>query len=398
VSTDGRTEDARRRELLGIAARTFAANGYRGTSLQQIADEFGVLKSSLYHYIRGKDDLLFEVIASMFHRGIENLRHIAAAEPDPVERLRAVVRGHLLFIAENLAETTVFLQEIDQLPPQRRADFPGEVFTDLFASLVADGQRIGAFKPDVSRSGGPRPHSSLSARPSLPRMSTRVIAPVIASKPVANTIRVDLVLPLRRTDPLLGDLHQRGPADVDQVDIVLVQGLVVAAVEAGPLAAVGKAPRGEHLGELGIPHLLADLRADELGRRLVGRPCRSTCRCRSRAPQSGSPRPRRPGTWRCTRHQTRRAPTPSPRAPVRRTRTRAGLAVLAVGGLASATFSAVSGRFPSGIEKFGVRWNTTVSAACSASSGIAWMPDEPVPITASRLPVRSTSSCGQCPV
>ena len=28
--------------------------------------------------------------------------------------------------------------------------------------------------------------------------------------------------------------------------------------------------------------------------------------------------------------------------------------------------------------------------------GIDWMPDDPVPITATRLPVKSTGSCGQC--
>ena len=30
--------------------------------------------------------------------------------------------------------------------------------------------------------------------------------------------------------------------------------------------------------------------------------------------------------------------------------------------------------------------------------GIDWIPEEPVPITATRLPVKSTPSCGQCAV
>lgn len=141
--------DPRSRELLRVAARNFAENGYRGTSLETIADQFGVLKSSLYHYIRGKDDLLFEVVASVHQRGIANLRAIAASETDPVERLRAVVRGHLRFIADNLAETTVFLHEIDQLPELRRRQIPSQVFTDLFSDLVADGQRSRALKADI---------------------------------------------------------------------------------------------------------------------------------------------------------------------------------------------------------------------------------------------------------
>ena len=39
-------------------------------------------------------------------------------------------------------------------------------------------------------------------------------------------------------------------------------------------------------------------------------------------------------------------------------------------------------------RKFGVRWNTVSCAACSAISGIDWMPDDPVPITATRLPAK----------
>jgi hypothetical protein len=31
-------------------------------------------------------------------------------------------------------------------------------------------------------------------------------------------------------------------------------------------------------------------------------------------------------------------------------------------------------------------------AACAAMSGMHWMPEEPVPITATRLPVKSTFS------
>jgi hypothetical protein len=51
-----------------------------------------------------------------------------------------------------------------------------------------------------------------------------------------------------------------------------------------------------------------------------------------------------------------------------------------------------------GTEKFGVRWKTVTWLACSAMSGIDWMPDEPVPMTATRRPVKSTPSWGQRPV
>ena len=42
-----------------------------------------------------------------------------------------------------------------------------------------------------------------------------------------------------------------------------------------------------------------------------------------------------------------------------------------------------------------MRWNTVSWVACLAIRGIDWMPEEPVPITPTRLPVKSTPSCGQ---
>ena len=48
--------------------------------------------------------------------------------------------------------------------------------------------------------------------------------------------------------------------------------------------------------------------------------------------------------------------------------------------------------------KFGVRWKTVRCVACSAINGTDWMAEDPVPITATRWPVKSTPSWGQCPV
>jgi hypothetical protein len=43
----------------------------------------------------------------------------------------------------------------------------------------------------------------------------------------------------------------------------------------------------------------------------------------------------------------------------------------------------------------GVRWKTVRASACRAMIGIDWMADDPVPMTATRLPVKSTPSWGQ---
>ena len=135
-----RSDDGRWQELLDISAAIFARKGYRSTTLQDIADEFGVLKGSLYHYIRSKDDLLFEVIRSVFAAGLANLRTLAEADLDPVERLRAVIHGHVLYLIDNLVKTTVLLHEYDQLTDERRAELPVREYQSLIAGLIGDAQ------------------------------------------------------------------------------------------------------------------------------------------------------------------------------------------------------------------------------------------------------------------
>jgi AcrR family transcriptional regulator len=144
-----RADEGRWQELLDIAATIFAQKGYKSTTLQDIADEFGVLKGSLYHYIRSKDDLLFEVIRTVFGEGLENLRGLAAADLDPVDRLRAVVAGHVRYLIDNLVKTTVLLHEFDQLSPQRRAEMPIREYQSIIADLISEAKKDPRVKPDV---------------------------------------------------------------------------------------------------------------------------------------------------------------------------------------------------------------------------------------------------------
>ena len=64
----------------------------------------------------------------------------------------------------------------------------------------------------------------------------------------------------------------------------------------------------------------------------------------------------------------------------------------------SRSTSGSSGPFQLGTLNAGVRWKTVSCAACCAISGITWMPDDPVPSTPTRRPVKSTGSCGHSAV
>lgn len=144
-----RSDDGRWQELLDTAARIFARKGYKSATLQDIADEFGVLKGSLYHYIRSKDDLLYEVIRSVLEAGLARLREQAALELDPVERLRAIVRAHVLHLVDNLVGTTVLLHEFTQLSPERQAATPISEYRGVLQEQVAAARCDARVRADI---------------------------------------------------------------------------------------------------------------------------------------------------------------------------------------------------------------------------------------------------------
>ena len=52
-------------ELLRVTSEVIGAKGYLSASLQDIAERMGILKGSLYHYARTKEDLLFATFSKV---------------------------------------------------------------------------------------------------------------------------------------------------------------------------------------------------------------------------------------------------------------------------------------------------------------------------------------------
>jgi AcrR family transcriptional regulator len=149
---DRKPREERWPELVEVAATVFCEKGYDGASLQDIADRLGILKGSLYYYIHSKEDLLYEVISSVYAEGIANLKALAARDGDPLQRLRAAVVGHVELECRNLTKTAVFLHELQALPADRQAELiDGEhAYRAVFSELIEAGQKDGLIRADLN--------------------------------------------------------------------------------------------------------------------------------------------------------------------------------------------------------------------------------------------------------
>ncbi len=137
----------REEEIRAAALRVFREKGYHGASMQDIADAVGLLKGSLYHYIRSKEQLLARLFEGALEDSLVELGAIAAGEGTARERMRAMVRAYALAVVRNLDAVGVYLREWRSLPRgdlavvrQRRRSM-----RRLFERVIEGGMRAGQF-------------------------------------------------------------------------------------------------------------------------------------------------------------------------------------------------------------------------------------------------------------
>jgi AcrR family transcriptional regulator len=88
----------RRAQLLGVARRLFARDGYRGASMGSIAEAAGVTKPVLYQHFSSKRALYEALLARELGRLTEELETAFSQAGDNAERLRRGFGAYLDFV------------------------------------------------------------------------------------------------------------------------------------------------------------------------------------------------------------------------------------------------------------------------------------------------------------
>ena len=107
LSTTGRR---RRDELLEVAAKLFAARGYHGTRMDDIAEAVGLNKATLYHYYTSKSLILYDICQSAADFAVDTLREALNAN-SARETLYHVTCRLLIGIANDPERAAVYFQE-----------------------------------------------------------------------------------------------------------------------------------------------------------------------------------------------------------------------------------------------------------------------------------------------
>lgn len=135
--------------LLAVAVAEFNARGYDATSMEHLSRAAGITKSSFYHHIDGKEQLL----RTALHRALSGLFGIleepAAQHGSALDRLRHILRRQVEVLTAELPYVTLLLRVRGNTEIERWALARRRAFDATIASLVAEAVEDGQIRPGV---------------------------------------------------------------------------------------------------------------------------------------------------------------------------------------------------------------------------------------------------------
>lgn len=134
--------------LLAAAVENFAAVGYHGTSMRDLARTAEVTVASIYHHYSSKQEILQQIMVETLTVVLDQTRTaLAHAGPSPTERLGALVEAWVLFHTGRQAEALIGASEIRSLDDVGREVVVAlrDQQESLFRQVIESGVATGAF-------------------------------------------------------------------------------------------------------------------------------------------------------------------------------------------------------------------------------------------------------------
>ena len=194
-----------------VAAEVMCRKGYEATSMNDIANAVGLTKAGLYHYIEGKEDLLFQIMSYGMEMIDQDVMVPAKLVPDATERLQTIISRHAKRVIDVGGAVSILLDEMYALTPAHRRVIKGrkrayfELIRETLEQLSAE-SKLRDLSPTVATfclfgmlswvARWYRKDGKLSAEQVLSDLLEAALNSVL--KDSANTPRREIPQPLKR--------------------------------------------------------------------------------------------------------------------------------------------------------------------------------------------------------
>jgi TetR/AcrR family fatty acid metabolism transcriptional regulator len=100
----------RRTDIMEQAEKIFAAKGFYGATVAEIADASGYAVGTIYQFFEGKEALFRAMITEKIEAMYDRIRGVVDKEQDVRDKIRALVQAHFRFVEGNRDFCAIFIR------------------------------------------------------------------------------------------------------------------------------------------------------------------------------------------------------------------------------------------------------------------------------------------------
>jgi AcrR family transcriptional regulator len=144
----------RRQEIVTMAAKVFRDKGFEATTLNDIAEQLGTDRASLYYYVGSKEELLHEIVRQVLDENVAAAERVLAQDGTPVEKIEALIEHMILSFDRNYPHMFVYVEDLARIARQE-SDWARDVigktrrFESIVVQILEDGRADGSFRSDL---------------------------------------------------------------------------------------------------------------------------------------------------------------------------------------------------------------------------------------------------------
>lgn len=140
-------------EIILVAEKLFAIDGFDGTSVRSIASKADVNVAMISYYFGSKERLLESIVLYRINGLRLQLENLIAEDLSPIDKMNKVIEYYIQQVLSNIDIHQIIQNEISN----KKRDFNLTAFTEvkkhnlaLIRHVVTEGQMQGLFKEDIN--------------------------------------------------------------------------------------------------------------------------------------------------------------------------------------------------------------------------------------------------------
>lgn len=116
----GKIRERNHEKILAAAEQEFVLHGFKGTTVQAVADRAGVPKANIHYYFKNKSNLYIALLESIMGAWNEVLADLSA-DDDPADMISRFIRTKMALSYSHPNASKIFAMEIIQGAPRIRS-------------------------------------------------------------------------------------------------------------------------------------------------------------------------------------------------------------------------------------------------------------------------------------